>query len=117
MAAGGVSGDADAERAATRMLERRMRDEAKKIATKYINPPITVEFAVLYLPTDALYAEVARIPGLIDDIGRECRVLVMGPSLFPALLRTIHSGIHHAGAGTEGGSDPRFARCNTDRDG
>ena len=53
---------------------------------------MTVEFAVLYLPTDALYAEVARIPGLIDEIGRECRVLVMGPSLFPALLRTIHLG-------------------------
>src|SRR5215469_11788336 len=86
------AGDADAERTASRMLERRMRDEAKKIATKYINPPVTVEFAVLYLPTDALYAEVARIPGLIDDIGRECRVLVMGPSLFPALLRTIHLG-------------------------
>ncbi len=86
------AGDIDAERSATRMLERRIRDEAKKIATKYINPPITVEFAVLYLPTDSLYAEVARIPGLIDDIGRECRVLVMGPSLFPALLRTIHLG-------------------------
>jgi DNA recombination protein RmuC len=86
------AGDADAERSASRMLERRMRDEAKKIATKYINPPVTVEFAVLYLPTDALYAEVARIPGLIDEIGRECRVLVMGPSLLPALLRTIHLG-------------------------
>jgi len=86
------AGDAEAERSAARMLERRVRDEAKKIAAKYINPPVTVEFAVLYLPTDALYAEVARIPGLIDDIGRECRVLVMGPSLFPALLRTIHLG-------------------------
>jgi DNA recombination protein RmuC len=86
------AGDAEAERTASRMLERRMRDEARKIATKYINPPVTVEFAVLYLPTDALYAEVARIPGLIDDIGRDSRVLVMGPSLFPALLRTIHLG-------------------------
>jgi DNA recombination protein RmuC len=86
------AGDTDAERSATRMLERRMRDEARKIATKYINPPVTVEFAVLYLPTDALYAEVARIAGLIDEIGRECRVLIMGPSLFPALLRTIHLG-------------------------
>ena len=86
------AGDADAERSASRLLERRMRDEAKKIQAKYINPPVTVEFAVLYLPTDALYAEVARIPGLIDDIGRDCRVLVMGPSLFPALLRTIHLG-------------------------
>ncbi len=76
----------------SKALERRVRDEARKIASKYIVPPVTVEFAVLYLPTDALYAEVARIPGLIDDIGRECRVLVMGPTLFPALLRTIHLG-------------------------
>jgi DNA recombination protein RmuC len=86
------AGDVDGERVALRMLERRMRDEAKKIAAKYIDPPTTVEFAVLYLPTDALYAEVARLPGLIDAIGREFRVLVMGPSLFPALLRTIHLG-------------------------
>lgn len=90
--AASAAGDAEAERVATRGLDRRIRDEAKKIHTKYINPPVTVEFAVLYLPTDALYAEVARIPGLIDDIGRDCRVLVMGPSLFPALLRTIHLG-------------------------
>jgi DNA recombination protein RmuC len=69
-----------------------VRDEARKIATKYIVPPVTVEFAILYLPTDALYAEVARIPGLVDEIGREFRVLLMGPTLFPALLRTIHLG-------------------------
>ncbi len=69
-----------------------MRDEARKIAAKYIVPPITVEFAVLYLPTDSLYAEVARIPGLVENIGRESRVLLMGPTLFPALLRTIHLG-------------------------
>jgi DNA recombination protein RmuC len=69
-----------------------VRDQAKKIATKYIYPPVTVEFAVMYLPTDALYAEIARIPGLIDEIGREWRVLVLGPCLFPALLRTIHLG-------------------------
>ena len=86
------AGDADGERVATRRLERTVREQAKKIAAKYINPPVTVEFAVMYLPTDALYAEVARIPGLIDEIGRECRVLLMGPSLFPALLRTIHLG-------------------------
>jgi DNA recombination protein RmuC len=86
------AGDIEAERAATKMLERRVRDEARKIAAKYIAPPVTVEFAILYLPTDALYAEVARIPGLVDEIGRECRVLLMGPTLFPALLRTIHLG-------------------------
>lgn len=86
------AGDADAERVARRGLERRIRDEARKIATKYIVPPVTVEFAVLYLPTDALYIEVARIPGLIDEIGRIQRVVILGPSLFPALLRTIHLG-------------------------
>jgi DNA recombination protein RmuC len=86
------TGDVEAERQATRSLERRVREEARKIAAKYIHPPITVEFAVLYLPTDALYAEAARIPGLVDGIGRESRVLLMGPTLFPALLRTIHLG-------------------------
>jgi DNA recombination protein RmuC len=86
------AGDADGERTAVRRLERAIREQARKIAAKYIAPPATVEFAVMYLPTDALYTEVARIPGLIDEIGRECRVLVLGPSLFPALLRTIHLG-------------------------
>ncbi|MCW3477051.1 DNA recombination protein RmuC [Limobrevibacterium gyesilva] len=86
------AGDAEAERVARRALEKRVRDEAKKLAAKYINPPATVEFAVMYLPTDGLYAEIARMPGLIDDLGRSHRVLVLGPSLFPALLRTIHLG-------------------------
>jgi DNA recombination protein RmuC len=86
------AGDVDGERTAQRRLERAVREQAKKISSKYVLPPATVEFAVMYLPTDALFAEVARIPGLIDEIGRECRVLVLGPSLFPALLRTIHLG-------------------------
>jgi DNA recombination protein RmuC len=86
------AGDVAAERTARRALERCVRDEAKKIQTKYINPPVTVEFAVMYLPTDGLYAEVARIPGMIDEIGRTCRVLILGPTLFPALLRTIQLG-------------------------
>ncbi len=86
------AGDGEGERAARRALETRFRLEAKKIADKYIVPPITVEFAVMYLATDGLYAEAARIPGLIDDLGRSCRVLVMGPSLLPALLRTVQLG-------------------------
>ncbi len=85
-------GDAEAERAARRGLEARVKLEARKIASKYINPPVTVEFAVMYLPTDGLYAEIARCPGLIDEIGSQCRVVVLGPSLAPALLRTIHLG-------------------------
>ncbi|GBQ22094.1 DNA recombinase RmuC [Acetobacter estunensis NRIC 0472] len=84
--------DKDGEKAARRALETALRMEARKIASKYIVPPETVEFAVLYLPTDGLYTEIARAPGLIDEIGRTCRVLIMGPSLMPALLRTIHLG-------------------------
>ena len=84
--------DPEAERASRRALEASLRLEARKIASKYIQPPVTVEFAVLYVPTDGLYAEIARIPGLIDEVGRVYRVLVMGPSLIPALLRTIHLG-------------------------
>ncbi|MFT8420023.1 MAG: DNA recombination protein RmuC [Gluconacetobacter sp.] len=84
--------DADAERAARRALETTLKIEARKIASKYIVPPVTVEFAVLYLPTDGLYAEIARIPGLVDEIGRTCRVMIMGPGLLPAMLRTIHLG-------------------------
>ncbi|MGH7044261.1 MAG: DNA recombination protein RmuC [Acetobacteraceae bacterium] len=86
------AGDAAGERAASRKLETAVKLQAKKIAEKYINRPVTVEFAVMYLPTDALFAEVARVPGLIDAIGRENRVLILGPSLFPALLHTIYLG-------------------------
>ena len=85
------AGDVDGERAARRGLETRLRAEARKIADKYINPPVTVEFAVLYLPTDGLYVEAARMPGLLDDLSR-ARVLIVGPSLAPALLRTIQLG-------------------------
>jgi DNA recombination protein RmuC len=86
------AGDADAERAARRALEATLRLEARRIAGKYIAPPASVEFAVMYLPTDGLYAEAARLPGLVDDLGRTCRVLVMGPGLLPGLLRTVHLG-------------------------
>jgi DNA recombination protein RmuC len=86
------AGEAEAERAARRALEQRVRLEAGKIAAKYIRPPLTVEFAVLYLPTEGLYAEIARIPGAIEEIGRVHRVLVLGPSLLPAMLRTIQMG-------------------------
>ncbi|QEH95104.1 DNA recombination protein RmuC [Gluconobacter thailandicus] len=84
--------DANAEKAARKELEATMKLEARKIASKYICPPITVEFAVLYLPTDGLYTEIARMPGVIDEIGRLYRVIVMGPSLLPAMLRTVHLG-------------------------
>ncbi|MDE1883779.1 MAG: DNA recombination protein RmuC [Rhodospirillales bacterium] len=84
--------DAEAERAAREGIAIRIRGEARKIREKYICPPETVDFAVLYLPSDGLFAEVARIPGLIDDVRTKERVIVLGPSLLPALLQTIHLG-------------------------
>ncbi|HEY8290435.1 MAG TPA: DNA recombination protein RmuC, partial [Acetobacteraceae bacterium] len=85
-------GNRDEEAAARSALERTIKLEAQRIATKYIVPPRTVEFAVLYLPTDSLFAEVARSPGLIERVRTEHRVMVMGPSLLPAFLHTIRVG-------------------------
>ena len=86
------AGDAEAEHEARAGLASRIRQEAHKIRDKYICPPETVEFAVLYLPSDGLFAEVARIPGLIDDVRGKERVIILGPSLLPAMLQTIHLG-------------------------
>jgi DNA recombination protein RmuC len=69
-----------------------LRSESRRIAGKYIAPPFTTEFAVLYVPSDGLYAEAARIPGLVDEMGRVHRVMLMGPGLLPGLLRTVHLG-------------------------
>ena len=84
--------DLDAERAARDGLALRLRLEARKIREKYIAPPETVDFGVLYLPSDGLFAEVARIPGLIDEIRAREKIIVLGPTLLPALLQTIHLG-------------------------
>jgi DNA recombination protein RmuC len=86
------SADADAERVARDGLSLRVRLEAKKIAEKYICPPETVEFGVMYLPSDGLFAEVARIPNLIDDIRARDKIIILGPTLLPAMLQTIHLG-------------------------
>ena len=86
------AGHAEDERAARKALEARLRGEARKIASKYIVPPVTVDFAVMFLPTDGLYVEAARMPGLIEGIGREHRVLVMSPALLPGLVRSVHIG-------------------------
>jgi DNA recombination protein RmuC len=86
------AGELEGEQAARRALETRIRGEAAKISSKYISPPATTDFAVMYLPTEGLYAEVARIPGLLDDVAKNQRVFVAGPSLLPAMLRTIQLG-------------------------
>jgi DNA recombination protein RmuC len=84
--------DPEAERAARDGLALRVKLEARKIREKYICPPETVDFAVLYLPSDGLFAEVARIPGLLDDVRARDKVIILGPTLLPAMLQTIHLG-------------------------
>ena len=84
--------DLEGERAAREGIAIRVRLEAKKIREKYICPPDTVDFGVMYLPSDGLFAEVARIPNLIDEIRVREKVIILGPTLLPALLQTIHLG-------------------------
>jgi DNA recombination protein RmuC len=84
--------DADAANAAGRALETRVREEAKRIHAKYVAPPHTTDFAVLYLPTEGLYAEVIRRPGLFEQLQREHRVTVAGPTTLSALLNSLQMG-------------------------
>jgi DNA recombination protein RmuC len=77
---------------AGRELERAVRLEAKTITTKYLSPPLTTDFAILFLPTEGLYAEVMRRPGLADQLQREMRVSIAGPSTLAALLNSLQMG-------------------------
>ncbi|CAM5328114.1 DNA recombination protein RmuC [Rhodanobacter lindaniclasticus] len=86
------AGDAEAALAAGRALEVRVREEAKRIRDKYVAPPHTTDFAVLYLPTEGLYAEVIRRPGLFETLQRELRVTVAGPTTLSALLNSLQMG-------------------------
>jgi DNA recombination protein RmuC len=77
---------------AARALETRIRAEAKKIKEKYIEPPHTTDFAMMYLPTEGLYAEVLRRPGLAESLQREHRVVVTGPTNTAAMLNSLQMG-------------------------
>ncbi|MEW6559954.1 MAG: DNA recombination protein RmuC [Pseudomonadota bacterium] len=82
---------ADAETAA-KALELRLRDEAKTIQSKYIAAPYTADFGILFLPTEGLYAEALRRPGLVEALQREHRVMLAGPTTLLALLNSLHMG-------------------------
>ncbi|HEX7634103.1 MAG TPA: DNA recombination protein RmuC [Noviherbaspirillum sp.] len=84
--------DGDGVAAAGRELERAVRLEAKTVAEKYLSPPLTTDFAILFLPTEGLYAEVMRRPGLADEMQRVCRVCIAGPSTLSALLNSLQMG-------------------------
>jgi len=73
-------------------LERAVRREAQTICDKYVSPPQTTDFAILFLPTEGLYAEVMRRPGLADDLQRTLRVTIAGPSTLSALLNSLQMG-------------------------
>jgi len=85
-------GDADAVEAAGRRLDGAVRNAAKTIRDKYINPPVTTDFAIMFLPTEGLYAEVLRRPGLAEQIQRECGVLIAGPTTLTAILSSLQMG-------------------------
>ena len=85
-------GETDAVRAAGTQLERAIRVQAKSISDKYVVPPHTTDFALLFLPTEGLYAEAIRRPGLIDALQREHRVVIAGPTTFTALLNSLQMG-------------------------
>lgn len=76
----------------SKALETRVRLEAKSITEKYIEPPFTTDFAILFLPTEGLYAEVLRRPGLIESLQRDYRVTLAGPTTLMAMLNSLQMG-------------------------
>jgi DNA recombination protein RmuC len=84
--------DALAAEVAAKALEVRIRTEAKSIAESYLAPPHTTDFAILFLPTEGLYAEVLRRPGLMDSLQRDYRVTLAGPTTLLAMLNSLHMG-------------------------
>ncbi len=87
-----AAGDAAAMELALRSLENRVKSAAKDIQGKYLDPPRTTDFAIMFLPTEGLYAEVLRRPGLAEALQSECRVVVAGPTTLAALLNSLQMG-------------------------
>ena len=86
------AGDADMVADASRAFENRLRCFARSIKEKYISPPRTTDFAILFLPTESLYAEVLRRPGLFEQLQREYHITLTGPTTFTALLNALQVG-------------------------
>jgi DNA recombination protein RmuC len=88
-------GDPDGLKRAVKELEQRIKGEARTIRDKYIDPPHTTDFAVMFLPTEGLYAETIRIPGLMDYCQREYRIVISGPTTIAALLNSLSIGFRY----------------------
>lgn len=77
---------------AIKSLEIRIKAEAKDICEKYLDPPNTTDFGIMFLPIEGLYAEVLRIPGLSEILQKNYRVLIAGPTTIMALLNSLQMG-------------------------
>ncbi|OGB06440.1 MAG: recombinase RmuC [Burkholderiales bacterium RIFCSPHIGHO2_12_FULL_61_11] len=84
--------DAPGAEMAGKALEVRIRLEARSISEKYIEPPYTTDFAILFLPTEGLYAEVLRRPGLMESLQRDHRITLAGPTTLLAMLSSLQMG-------------------------
>ena len=84
--------DLPATELAMRNLETQLKKSAKDICAKYINPPKTTDFALMFLPTEGLYAEAIRRVGLVEQVQRDCRVVFAGPTTLAALLNSLQMG-------------------------
>ena len=87
--------DADALRAAVKELEQRIKSDARDIRDKYLDPPNTTDFGVMFLPTESLYAEVLRINGLVEECQTKYHVSITGPSTMAALLNSLSIGFRY----------------------
>ena len=86
------NGDAAGAESARKALSQRLRAEAKKISDKYIAPPNTTDFAIMFLPVEGLYAEALQTPELIETLQRDYRVVIAGPGTFSAMLNALQMG-------------------------
>ena len=86
------AGDAAGAEAARKALLQRLKTEAKKIAEKYIAPPHTTDFAIMFLPVEGLYAEALQTPELVESLQRDVRVVIAGPGTFSAMLNALQMG-------------------------
>ena len=89
------AGDSEGLQRAQRELEQRIRTEAKAISEKYIDPPATTDFALMFLPTESLYAEVLRISGLTEECQRKYHIVITGPTTIAALLNSLSIGFRY----------------------
>jgi DNA recombination protein RmuC len=92
LAAAQEKGDPGAVETAIKTLETQLKRCAKDICDKYINPPKTTDFALLFLPSEGLYAEAIRRVGLVQNVQRDCRVTFVGPTTLAALLNSLQMG-------------------------